>query len=387
VQGTLIRDETAPFLYLKLSSKDADLAQLRLLGGAAAAAVGLPLGAVAGPGAATVSRDQQPFWGNWTGHLALAFDRFRAGALDFAKFYAASTVDAHSIKLEEGRAALGSHHIASATGGLAFNGAEGVPYRLKLDLATDPIEIGPYFPGPVAGGDPALEGKCDVAATVEGTGLSLPDLLGHVEEKVRLTAAAGIVRVFKTDVDEALPAEKTSNTDDTLERVGATVGTFLGAQGGIGSGRRKVSPEIQEALNVINNMWEIGVDQMAATAALEPDGTIRLTDLAMTAGDLHVTGSGQIAWVQGKPLRARPLHVEVQLGVRGHLAKLFAAAGLLSDRQDAAGFTLLDRSLEFGGTMAHIDNRAWHKLLVKAAERGAEAGKPKAETGAAQKPK
>jgi len=356
VQGTLIRGDAAPFLYLKLNSKDADLAQLRLLGGAAAAAVGLPLAAVAGPGGPGLTRDAQPFWGGWSGHLSLAFDHFQAGTLSFANFYAAGTVDPTSIKVEEARATLGSHHITAAAGGLTFT--------------ADPVEIGPYFPAAVADGDPAVEGKCDVAATVEGTGLNLPDLLGRVEEKVRLTAAAGIVRVFKTDVDEALPVEKTSNTDDTLERVGASVGSFLGAQGGIGSGRRKVNPTVQEALNVINNLWEIGVDKMAATAALESDGTVRLSDLTMTAGDLHVTGSGQIKFVPGVPLRARPLEVTVEMGARDRMAQLFAAAGLLSDRRDAAGYTLLSQPVVFGGTMAHINNHAWHELLVKSAERG-----------------
>ncbi|HTT56723.1 MAG TPA: hypothetical protein VMF63_06425, partial [Opitutaceae bacterium] len=84
---------------------------------------------------------------------------------------------------------------------------------------------------------------------------------------------------------------------------------------------------------------------------------------------------------------ARPLKVDLQVGARGRMGKLLAAAGLLSDRQDAAGFTLLAGPLEFGGTTAHIDNRAWHILLVKAAERGAEAPKPEAEAKPEAKPK
>jgi hypothetical protein len=49
---------------------------------------------------------------------------------------------------------------------------------------------------------------------------------------------------------------------------------------------------------------------------------------------------------------------------------------LLSTEQDGAGFTLLNQPLVFGGTMAHIDNRAWHELLVKSAERRSATAKP-----------
>jgi hypothetical protein len=367
VQGTLIHNRATPYLYLKLSGKEADLAHLRLLGGAAAAIEGLPL--AAGQGAPSAARDQQPFWGGWTGRVSMTFDHLRAGALDFAGVAGICAVERNSIHVEAGRAELAGHHLADLKGSLSFDGAAGVPYQLKLTLSTEPIDAGVYFPAADPYGSPMIGGRFSVAATVEGSGINLPDLLDRTQETARLASTAGIVRVLKTDVDEAVPAETDSKTGDALGRIGSGIGSIFGAKGGIGSGRRSVSPAIQAAIDVVNATSEIGFDQFTVTAVRGTDRKIRLVDLEMTAGDLHITGSGQIAWVPGTPLRRRPLSVDLQFGARGQMAKLLSAAGLLSDRKDAAGYTLLDQPLVFGGTLAQIDNRRWHELLVKAAER------------------
>jgi hypothetical protein len=369
VQGTLIHNGETPYLYLKLSGKEADLAHLRLLGGTAAAIEGLPLAAVAGPEAPAAVRDQHPFWGDWTGHVSMTFDHLRAGALNVANVAGACEVDSHSIKIEEGRAAVAGHHLENLAGGLAFDGAAGVPYQLKISFSTEPIEAGTYFPPADPNGSPMIEGRFSVAATVEGSGINLPDLLHRTQETVRLASTAGIVRVFKTDVDEAMPAESESKTGDALGRIGSGIGSLFGVKGGIGSGRRPVSPATQAAIDVVNATSEIGFDELTVTAVRGADRNIQLVDLTMTAGDLHITGSGQIAWVPGVGLRARPLTVDLQLGARGQMAKLLAAAGLLLTRQDGLGYALLDQPLIFGGTLAHIDNRPWHAVLVKAAER------------------
>ena len=97
----------------------------------------------------------------------------------------------------------------------------------------------------------------------------------------------------------------------------------------------------------------------------------------MIAGDMRLTGSGQITYVKGLPLRARPLRLDLQFGVRGLTARAFSAAGLLSARKDDLGFTLLNQPVVFGGTLEHIDNRQWHELLVQAARRSS-GGPPKA---------
>jgi hypothetical protein len=136
-----------------------------------------------------------------------------------------------------------------------------------------------------------------------------------------------------------------------------------------------VSPAIQTVIDIINDTSEIGFDEFTVTAVRGADRTIRLVDLAVTAGDERATGSGLIAYVQGLPFRAQPLTVDLQFAARGHIAKLLSAAGLLSAQKDGLGYTLLSQPIFFGGTLEHIDNRRWHDLLVKAATQRPAGGK------------
>jgi hypothetical protein len=366
VEGTLIRDEAKTFIYVKLNGKEVVLEHLRLLTGAVAAAEGWPLAAAAGAGTPSRGRDRIPFWGDWAGRVAVAFDRVKAGEMTLEDVGGSVQVDHHSVHLEAGRGALAGHRIANMEGSLSFDAAAEFPYSLKATASLEPVEAATYFPASNPEGSPLIEGRFSVAGTLVGNGINLEDLVNRTQEEVRLASTAGIVRVFKTDVDEALPPDTESSAADAMGRIGSAVGSFFGVEGA-GWGRKSVSPVIQAAIDVINATSEIGFDQFTVTAVRGADHTIRLVDLAMIAGDERVTGSGQITYVQGLPLHARPLRVDLQFGARGQIAKLFSAAGLLSTRKDDLGYTLLSQPIVFGGTLEHIDNRQWHELLVKAA--------------------
>jgi hypothetical protein len=173
--------------------------------------------------------------------------------------------------------------------------------------------------------------------------------------------------VLKTDVDEAMPQEVDSPVRDTLGRLGTGVGQFFGADDSIGSAKRTVSPAAEAVIRFINDISEIGYDQVTLTATRGSDGTIRLADIAMAAGDERLTGSGQITCVKDISLRARPLSVDLQFWGRGRIAKRLSKVGLLSTQKDGLGYTMLNQPIHLGGTLEHIDNSQWHKLLVKAA--------------------
>ena len=368
VDGTLIRGEAATQVYLKLNGKDVVLDHLRLLAGAVAAVGGLPpVTATGQEGQATV-RDQAPFWGKRAGRLLFEFDRLNAGSYVFDHVGGGLQVDQRSVHLEGGHGALADHRFANVEGSLSFDAAAELPYSLKATASLEPVEVGSFFSGATSGAEPLIEGRFSIAGTLAGNGINLSDLVRRTQEEARLTSTAGIVRVFKTDVDEATPPDKESMVDDTLGRVGSAVGTFFGVEGA-GSGRRSVSPTLQAALDVINETSEIGFDECKLTVVRGVDRTIRLVDIAMTAGDERVTGSGQITYVEGRPLRAQPLRVELQFGARGRMAKLMSAAGLLSAQKDDGGYTLLSEPIVFGGTLEHLDRTAWHNLLVKSAKR------------------
>ena len=112
---------------------------------------------------------------------------------------------------------------------------------------------------------------------------------------------------------------------------------------------------------------EIGYDQITITANQGPDQTIHLREIAMTGREVRATGSGQIAYVKGWSFPVEPLSVDLQLSVSGKLTGLLATAGLLSDRKDEKGYTLLNQTVHIGGTMQHLDESQWHDLLARAA--------------------
>lgn len=366
IDGTLLREGAATQTYLKVTGKEAVLEHLRLLAGAAARAGGWPPAATAGPAAAT-ARDSVPFWGSSAGRILFDFDRLSAAGYVLDHVGGGLQVDQRSVHLEGGHGAVAAHRIANVEGSLSFDAAAELPYRLNATASLEPVEVASLFSAAKGGGDPLIEGRFSIAGTLTGTGNNLADVVSRMEERIELASTAGIVRVFKSDVDEAAPPEKDSAVGDALGRMGSAVGKFFGVDAG--SGRRTVSPTLQAVLDVINETSEIGFDECKLTALRGADQTIRLLDIVMVAGDERVTGSGQIGYVPGRALRAQPLHADLQFGARGRVAKLMEAAGLLSAQKDAGGYTLLSEPLVFGGTLENMDRSAWHRLLVKAATR------------------
>ena len=95
----------------------------------------------------------------------------------------------------------------------------------------------------------------------------------------------------------------------------------------------------------------------------------------MTSPEERLTGTGEIGYVPGVPLRDRPLSVDLEFSARGDTADLLEKAGLLSQRKDDLGYVFLNQPVHFGGTLGHFDASQWHDLLAKAALRKPEEGK------------
>ncbi len=225
------------------------------------------------------------------------------------------------------------------------------------------------FPPPAPDRDPAIEGRFAIAGTLAGDGVNLDDLVVRARESLKLTSIAGAIRFLKTDVNEAIPPERQSAAGDALGRMGTAVGSFFGGADATGTGRRTVSPTVQAAIDVINAVSELAYDEASLTAVRQADGTVKLGDIVVMAGDVRLTGSGEIGQVAGRELRDQPVTVDLELWAKGRIAKLLAAAGLLSDRKDDKGYTALTEPIQLRGTLAKIDTSQWHKLLVQSAKR------------------
>ena len=367
-EGTRIRDQAGTRLYLKLTGKSIVLEHLGLLAAPLAAGGGVTLAVLAGSEAMAGVRDRVPFWGHWTGHVAVAFDRLTTGNEVFDNVGGLLHVDQGSVHLEGGHAGIATKRDVRVEGSVSFDAAAEFPYDLKATASLDRVDAETLFVPADSRKEPAIEGRFSFAGTLVGNGVNLKDLIGRTREEFRLASTAGIVRVLKTDVDEALPPEPKARVSDALDTVGSAVGKFFGVDDKMGSGRKTVNPTTEAVIEFTNELAEIGFDEITVTGVRGIDGIIRLANLTMTTPDMRLTGSGQVTDVKGRSLRAQPLSVDLQFWARGRTAKLLSAAGLLSTQKDDSGYTMLREPIHLGGTIEHLDISRWHELLVKAAQ-------------------
>jgi len=384
-EGTWAGGKEVSWVKARVTGGSVGLDHLRLLARMMAGAGSMPSPGIpgtrlaAGPPAAPGGRDRAPFWGDLTGHVTVAFDRLRTGDDEYAYVGGVFDIDRDSIRMKGGHGGLGHHVVTNVEGSISFDAAAESPYRLKAAAALNEIDTALLFAAAQPGRDPVFEGRFSVQGTLAGSGIGLDDLLSRTQAEFQLTSSAGIIRVLKANVAESIP-EASSPVADTLGTVGYVVGSVFGMKGdSVSSGKNPVSKTADAVLNFTYQVSEIGYDRATVKAVRGNDGTIHLVDIEMTAPDERLKGSGQITYIRGLPLFARPLSVELQLGARGKVAELLATAGLLSPGKDSLGFATLAEPVRLGGTLEHIDDSRWNALLVKAATRKPESGKKSAE--------
>lgn len=383
VDGTWIAEKAGSRAEVELTAVNVGLDHLKRL--AAAGGVAFPASAGAGgTRGSSTRRDQHPFWGNGTGTLKFEIYRLRAGADELNEVAGTFVANHGSLRLERGRGVLAApppptteksrgpaaktppRNQVTLEGAIAFDAAAEFPYRAKAVATVAMVEAASVFTAAPAGHDPVVEGHFALAETLTSEGATLPDLVGRRREEFRLTGKGGIIRLLKTNVAESMP-EKPASVSDALANVGSAFGFLLGIKEG--AVKSPLSKETDAVLNFTYQVPEIRYDDFTVTAIREPDRTIQLKEIAITAPNERLTGSGRIEYVDGLPLRARPLSVELQFGARGGIATLLSTAGLLSADRDDQGYTLFQQPLHFGGTLEQIDKNEWHDVLLKAATR------------------
>ena len=368
-EGNWSRGERGVRLSGRVTSEDADLDHLRLL--AAATGWSRAFGGFsdsAGSVTAAIPRDQKPFWLGWSGEVTLAFERLHSGGKVYPGVGATFDLDESSIALKRAWFGQAAGDLPQVEGALSFDGTAEFPYRLKATAAVSDIDGVPLLGTLAKGEDPVLEGHFSVAATVTGDGRTLDDVVRRARQEFHVTGKGGIIRLLKTSVSDALPDEPPAPVADAAGKVGSWVGWLAGVKkDSLGSDEKKVSRNTEAVLNLTSQIGEIGYDQISVTATRGQDQTIKLVAIDLTSRDERLTGSGQITGDTGLALGARPLTMELKLGVRGNAAALLSQTGLLTSKNDELGYLQLVRALHFGGTLQNPDVTDWHDLLAKAA--------------------
>ena len=391
-------DNAKPRLELDLSGVNVALEHLTPMAAGLLAAGGpaLPslLAAVIGgaplPGG---TRDERPFWGDWSGRVKFGFYRLQTGGFDLHQMGGTFQVERDSIRFEGGKVTIAPviapppapavaapanrprpipkaeppSSVVTMDGTLSFTAAAEIPYGLKAAVAVDTVESARLFTAAQAESERVVEGRFAVSGTIASDGINLSDLVDRRREEFRLTGKNGIMRLLKANVAEALPDAKAPVTD-TLASVGTALGSLLGMRNdSLASGKVRLSKETEAVLNFSYLIPEFRYDQFKLTAVREPDRTIRLTEIEVNAPSTRLSGSGRVMFVKGLPLRAQSIALDVLMGVKGNLATLLTTAGLVASEKDDQGYLMLPQTLHFGGTLEQIDKSQWRDLLVKAA--------------------
>jgi hypothetical protein len=254
-------------------------------------------------------------------------------------------------------------------GAIAFHPGAANPYELTGTATLGTWDASRYFGLSEDGHSPLLEGKFQVDASLAGAGSSLAQVLSGMTGSLHLHAANGIFRLLETHIEDSIP-QVDAPVKDALSSVGSAVGTIFGRQDTpiYALGKNPVNPHAESVIRLANDLGELGFDSMDVKATRSPDGTLLLDALDFQSADTRLTGSGRMGVAPDGDLGTSSILLVLKLGAKGDTAGEIKKAGLLSDRTDSAGYTLLAPEIRLAGTMKKVDASSWHDALAKAAK-------------------
>jgi hypothetical protein len=351
--GTLSSDRDGPRIDAALSGAQIstdDLAVIGALSGSSAVVAG----PAEPPGAAPTARSPaaSPFWPGIRGRLSVRLKDLALPRIDLRDLRGEIVMERDSLRVESGTASVGDGSAARLDGELKFTPGAGQPYSFWTSLAVDNVDSGPLFRAMDPDKPPAIEGRFDLSSHLSGVGDGFGDLFDRAQGDCKLSSKDGRCRILRTDVTESIK-QAPSKLADALGTVTSLFGKKLD----------KVGEALVESATGLS---EIHYDQMNISAVRGSDLSILITEFVLIAPEERFTGTGKITYEEGVPIAAQPLSIDIDVGVRGRLAKFLAIVGLLREGQDELGYTRLYQPVHLGGTLQKVDQSQWREMLIQA---------------------
>jgi hypothetical protein len=334
-------------------SFDATLAADRLAQDDLAALALLPPGpAAAGRPGADGAPQARPFWPATRGRLAFVIGEAALHGAELRNLRGTLTIAPESIHLESGMAAVGDASAFRADGDLVFTAGSDRPFSLKAAVSADNIESAPLFAALDPAGAPEIEGRFDVSGHMSGSGAGLDEILSTAQGDCTLASKDGVFRMLQVEIPEAAK-QTTSKIAGAIDSVASLFG--------------KKAEKLAEAMgDSVRGISDIHYDQLKLSLERGADLDVVVSELALTAPEERITGSGRITYVAGEGIASQPLSLDLDMGVRGGLAKVMGLVGLLSDGQDELGYTHLYEPIQLRGTLGRVDRSQLRQMLVQA---------------------
>jgi hypothetical protein len=294
-----------------------------------------------------------PVWAGLTGQVALALKRVAYhGQFQVTDVTGGLRVEAAALTLVDGRGRFGTDSDVKLAGTVTFNPAAPQPYALEAEFALNNFDTVPAFRAIDPTRLPTVEARINLTSKLSASGATLADLASRTRGDLLVTSKGGIFRALSADLSDRI--------QKTQSRVTA-IASFLGVVTDDYVNKTKILSDIAKALS------EIPFDQLSVTATRDATLNLQLKDFTLISPEVRIGGGGGIRFVEGVPVLAQPMEVELHLGARGKLGDLIKRAGLLDPVQDNLGYSAFAVPLKISGTLGSPDTSAIRTALLNSA--------------------
>ena len=287
-------------------------------------------------------RHTTPFWGaRINGDVSLDLGTLQLARAAMTGIRGRIDVDPHAIEMTGVEASmLGAQFTAS--GGIRFDAAADLPYRLKLDSSFEGLDLGQLFRTVAPDEPPTLEGVFEVHTTASGEGRNPADLgIGTLGE-MRVSGRDGVFRGLAGQY--------------TWVRRGTKVLGVL-----------TFSKQLKAVSRLLGELEALEFDSFDLVLARETPRRFAISELTVVSPLARIEGSGGVEVEPGMPLVESPLDVTFGMATQGDMTILFNGLGLLQEGTDEHGYRPLTQPITVGGTVAEPDTSAFYEMLDEAA--------------------
>ncbi|HEU5080882.1 MAG TPA: hypothetical protein VFT72_16840 [Opitutaceae bacterium] len=308
----------------------------------------------------TQKPDTKPFWSSVSGQIQLELKKVVYSAdLQAANVTGNLKIGPDALTLENLNAVMGEGSGAKINGGVTFNAKSKEPYTLDADINMANVNPGPILAMLSPTKQPTVEGPFDLVGKFSGEAATVDTIAQSTAAELKLTSRGGKFRGF---------AASSRATDIAkYQKTASTVGSILNMAGGLlgSNASSNYGDKLIAASDTLKRLLEIDFDQLNLELSHRPGEDLKVTDFSLISPDLRLVSSGSVNTSSVTRWWEKPLHLDVQMAVRGDQAKNLAKLNLLKDVKDPLGYVPLLEKFSIDGTMANLGADALTKLLTR----------------------
>ena len=295
----------------------------------------------------TAARDTEPFWKGVAGRFAADLKLVKYGRdYTISGIRCAIAADDTHLALENLEGSF-EDNAFKITACIDFAARAPQPYTLSGSVKVPGFDVGAFLRAANPNEAPALETRVAIDAKLNGNGATAPDLAQNACGQFDVTGSKGILRAL------GRKGEVAGAASTLIGLIGAATGSGTAVAAGEFAG------ELQE----------MPFDRFTMHVDRGRDLNLNLTTLEFISPVTRLTGSGTIQHQKDVRIANQPLHLELQLAGKGHMAVLLGKLNLLGGKQDDEGYTPMSSPFVIAGTPSNPDSSQLWKIVGSAAAR------------------